>query len=80
MNTVYDLIASHGDVENMVYFAMLMEGERSQSEPTEYMVSLINFVIQCSRQEILCSVFIHDIPGEWVLERGFPSQNSQYAY
>ncbi|XP_054749145.2 vacuolar protein sorting-associated protein 18 homolog [Lytechinus pictus] len=25
VNTVYDLIASHGDVENMVYFAMLMQ-------------------------------------------------------
>ena len=26
-NTIYDLIASHGDVEDMVFFAVLMQGE-----------------------------------------------------
>lgn len=24
--TAYDLIASHGDVENLIFFAMLMQG------------------------------------------------------
>ena len=26
VDTVYDLIASHGDIEDMVFFAMLMKG------------------------------------------------------
>ena len=26
-STIYDLIASHGDVEDMVFFAVLMQGE-----------------------------------------------------
>lgn len=30
--TIYDLIASHGDVEDMIYFAVLMEGTFTREE------------------------------------------------
>ena len=29
--TAYDLIASHGDVENLIFLAMLMKGELEES-------------------------------------------------
>ena len=39
-NTIYDLIASHGNVEDMVFFAFLMQGEIAilQMKPVIWMV------------------------------------------